>query len=469
MNRKKIFSVVLAMMLIFSLTVTAVASPGKSDAAFDQGVISEISIPRMMEHVRYLSEDIGVRIASTPEETMASEYIANVFEKYGYEAEIQEFPYVNRVAYVTILEPEVKSIDVRIGGTRTNAPLTGPEGITGKVIDCGFGGVEDFPEEVEGNIALIKRGKETFQNMYNRARTAGAIAVLIQNYDWMIFSASVSGATIPYATLNEETGELLKGENVVVNYKAFQYDTSRNVIATRKPNNKNRDTENVVVFSAHYDSVPTAPGANDNASGTAGLLELARIFASKPIDTEIRFLACGAEEVGLVGSRYYVSQLSSEERGRIIANYNMDMIATAGPDQSTLYVNTLDGDNIVSRTAREAAKRLGYEDNILRAPFNRGSSDHQSFFEGGIEAGNFIWRDPVTAALEPWYHQPYDTIEYMSEKRFKIATEIVAAASYSVIRVDKPNSDWIKERKDKVKPIKLMEFESERSVETPDM
>lgn len=466
MKRKRIFSILLAFVLIFSLATTVAASQGKSNIAFDQGVISQISISRMMEDVRYLSEGIGVRIASSPEETLAAEYIARAFEKYGYEAEIQEFPYQNRVAYVTMVGPEVRKIDVRIGGTRTNAPLTDSEGITGRIIECGYGGTGDFPEEVAGNIALVRRGQETFQNMYNRARSAGATALLIQNSDWTIFSASVTGATIPYATLNYDTGELLRGDDIVVNYKAFQYDTSRNVIATRKPNNKNRNTGNVVVFSAHYDSVPTAPGANDNASGTAGLLELARIFSSKPIDTEIRFLACGAEEVGLVGSRYYVSQLTPEERGSIIANYNMDMIATAGPDQSTLYINTLDGDNLVSRSAREAAERLGYG-HLVRAPFHRGSSDHQAFFEGGIEAGNFIWRDPVTAALEPWYHQPYDTMEYMSEARFKIAMEIVAAASYSVIRVDTPNLE--PKNKDKVKPIKYIEFETEDNTDIPEM
>ncbi len=462
MKSRKLMSTVLAVVLVTALAVAAIASP----AAFDQKIVSQISVPRMMEDVRYLSEDIGVRIASSPEEEMASDYIADVFQKYGYDVEIQEFPYANRIAYVTMLEPEMKKIDVRIGGSRTNAPLTGPEGITGKVVDCGFGGPEEFPAEVEGNIALIRRGQQTFVNMYNNARAAGAVAVLIQNYSWTAFSANVGTATIPYATLNDEAGELLRGGNVVINYKSIQADTSRNVIATRKPDNKNKDTGYVVVLSAHYDSVPTAPGANDNGSGTAALLELARILKSQPIDMEIRFLACGAEEVGLVGSRYYVSQLSAQERERIIANYNMDMVATAGEAQSLLYVNTLDGDNLVARTARAAAERLGYSDYLL-APYHRGSSDHQAFYEGGIEGGNFIWREPGTAALEPWYHQPHDTMEHISQERFKIAADIVGAACYSVIRPDTPS--LIHSRTGYGETIELIEFVPEGVEEVPEI
>src|SRR5699024_2907365 len=89
---------------------------------------------------------------------------------------------------------------------------------------------------------------------------------------------------------------------------------SQNVIATLTP----EDVENpeIIHVTAHYDSVPGSPGANDNGSGTSGLLEMAR--ALKDIDTnkEIRFVAFGSEEIGLVGARYYVEQLSDDEVDR---------------------------------------------------------------------------------------------------------------------------------------------------------
>lgn len=467
---KKSTSIMITVLMILSLSLTAFANP----AAFDRGISSRVDIDRMMDQLTYLTEDIGVRVASTPEEKEAAEWIADMFEKYGYTAEIQEFEYINRVAYLTVTEPEEVQIDVQIGGTRLEghfaaAPLTSEEGITAKVVDCGFGHIDEFPAEVEGNIALIRRGQNTFANMLVRAEAAGASALLIQNNDWRIFKANVSGASIPYATMNDEAGELLRGEEeIMVNLKTLQYDTSQNVIATRKPNNKNRDTGNVVVYSAHYDTVPTAPGASDNGSGVVGMLELARILSSMPIDTEVRFLAAGAEEVGLVGSRYYVAQLSEDEIDRTIANYNMDMIGTAGEAQTTLFVNTLDGDNLVSRTAREAAERLGYSD-LVRAPFHRGASDHVAFFEVGIDAANFIYRCPDTIALEPWYHQPLDTMDKISPERLQMAVEIIAAASYDVVRPATPNLIRSKIRKDTVKPADVQYQDNEMILKVPEM
>ncbi|WP_145453406.1 M28 family peptidase, partial [Staphylococcus epidermidis] len=71
-----------------------------------------------------------------------------------------------------------------------------------------------------------------------------------------------------------------------------------------------------------------APGANDNASGTSVALELAGILKSYPIDKELRFVFVAPEEIRLVGSEYYVSQLSQDEINRSIANFNMDMVGT---------------------------------------------------------------------------------------------------------------------------------------------
>jgi len=432
MNKR--VSVFLAAFVILALSITALASP----AAFDQKAVVRIDPARMMGHIEYLSVGIGPRVASSPEEAAGAEYIASTLASYGYAVQIQEFPYTNRVAYLDVLEPEGITVHVRVG---TNSPLTPPGGVTGRVVDCGYGTAGEFPSDVAGNIALIRRGSVTFANMVANATAAGAVAVLIQNTDWRTFTASVTGAPIPFVTMNSEAGEALRVGDVVARLSIHQYSTSRNVIATRKPLNANHDSGGIVVFTAHHDSIPTAPGASDNASGVAALLELARVFANLPIGSEIRFVAVGAEEVGLRGSRYYVSQLAEDEKDRILGNYNMDMVGTAGEAQTTLYVNTIGGDNLVSRTAREAAQRLGYQD-IVRAPYERGASDHVAFQEVGIDAANFIWRDPVTAALEPWYHQPYDTIDRISPERLRIAAEVVAAASYDVIRLQTPNL-WV--------------------------
>ena len=73
----------------------------------------------------------------------------------------------------------------------------------------------------------------------------------------------------------------------------------------------------VLIACAHYDTVPGSPGADDNGSGVAVLLELARRFAGRSLPVELRLLFVDAEELGLVGSREYVLALGDAERARI--------------------------------------------------------------------------------------------------------------------------------------------------------
>lgn len=432
MKRKSIIALPVAL----GLTLTAMpVATAESKPAHDNIITKRLSAERMMGHIETLSVDIGPRVASSPEEEEAAAYIAQTLQGYGFEVEIQEFPYENTVGYATLGD---ESLLVRAGG---GSPLTQDGGITAPVVDAGLGHPEDFPAGTEGSIALIQRGEVTFAEMIANAEAAGAVGVLIANTDWNIFSASVPGAGIPFVTMNDEAGEQVRAAGGgPVTLEINRYDSSQNVIATRKPNNKNQDTGQITTFVAHYDSVPASPGANDNASGTASMLELARAYSSLPIATEVRFIAAGAEEVGLRGARHYVNELSQDEIDRIVANFNMDMTGTAGETQNTLYVNTLDGDNLVSQRSRSAAERLGYG-GYINAPFHRGSSDHVPFHDVGIPAANHIWREPGTHALEPWYHTPHDTMEHISRERLLMATEIVAASSYSVARPERPGGN----------------------------
>lgn len=186
-------------------------------------------------------------------------------------------------------------------------------------------------------------------------------------------------------------------------------------------------------MSANYGSVPFAPGASDYATGTAVALELARVLKSYPIDKELRIAFVGAEEIGFVGSKYYVSQLTSDEINRSIANFNMDMVGTSWDNATAIYMNTLDGKlNIVSETATATEGRIGTPSELIL--FQRGASDHVSFHDAGIPAVNFVSCEPGTANLEPYYHTPLDTIEHVSVERLKEAGDLVGATIYELIR-----------------------------------
>ena len=201
---------------------------------------------------------------------------------------------------------------------------------------------------------------------------------------------------------------------------------SQNVIAVKKP--EGVDNAEIIYVTSHHDSVRNSPGANDNGSGTSTVLEMARAMQNQAVNKEVRFIAFGAEEIGLVGSTYYVSQLSQEEIGRSIANFNMDMVGTNWEPASQLYVNTVDGkSNLVWTSVDAAAKELNLPDNLLNLyQFSR--SDHVPFHNVGIDAALFIWMEPGTARLEPYYHTPQDTIENVSPERIQIVGDILQSA-----------------------------------------
>ncbi len=86
--------------------------------------------------------------------------------------------------------------------------------------------------------------------------------------------------------------------------------------------------DNVVVVGAHLDSVSRGPGINDNGSGSAAILEVAEQMARVNPHNKVRFIWFGAEEQGLIGSTFYVNNLTPQERGNIALMLNFDMIGS---------------------------------------------------------------------------------------------------------------------------------------------
>jgi aminopeptidase YwaD len=426
---------ILALLVVALFAGCAQEAPAEA-LTCDIDLVSHLDDSRAMDHLRVLSADLGSRVASSPEERVAAKYLAEEFVRYGYIVEVQDFPRPQIVAHLEAIEPSgiaVRAASGRLRGVSAEEyPLLTPDGgITGRVVDCGAG---ECPPEAAGAIALITAGEGAeAEGLIAGAARAGATAAILHGPDWRRFVVSVSEAAIPFVSVNSEAAEVLRASGAAeLNLQVNRYETSQNVIATRGLEGGEPDAP-VVVFSAHYDAVEKSPGANDNGSGTVGLLELARVLAEIPVGVELRFAAVGAEEGGLVGSRYYVSQLSEAERERIVANLNMDMIGTAGEAQTQLFVNTLDGDNRVARSARAAREALGLPEAMLRAPYQRGASDHVAFHDAGIPAANFIWREPESASLEPWYHQPHDAIENVSPERLRTALSVVLTASLPMV------------------------------------
>ena len=173
-------------------------------------------------------------------------------------------------------------------------------------------------------------------------------------------------------------------------------DRIRNVIAQTKTG----DPDHVVMAGAHLDSVEDGPGMNDNASGSAALLEIAVLLGGSPqVTNQVRIAWWGAEEIDFNGSTHYVETLSRADRRRIALYLNLDVVASpnvtymveggvgrgddAGPDGS-------------AEVARVLAERLAATGVTPEGMVYEYGSDYIPFIEAGIPAaGGFTGDDEV--------------------------------------------------------------------------
>jgi Zn-dependent M28 family amino/carboxypeptidase len=150
------------------------------------------------------------------------------------------------------------------------------------------------------------------------------------------------------------------------------------------------EPRDVVLVTAHLDSInldgpaEPAPGADDNASGSAGLLALARALAEHPAALDLRMILFGGEEEGLFGSIRYVDALSDVERARIRAVVNMDMIGGRNtPAHGVLLEGAPVSDAVLEGLGSAAATYTDLEVAVSHHPFN---SDHVPFIDAGLPA-----------------------------------------------------------------------------------
>lgn len=459
--KKPVLKVALAASLTFSLfhAEAALAKPSEVVQAqpykvFDQRIVNKVNADNMYNHIEHLSQ--VPRIAGTEAEKQAVEFIKSELESYGYKPEVQPFTFLGYTP------PSAMELSVsELGGEWELQPFTYTVSgdVSGELVSAGLGTKEELADieakdknALEGKIALIKRGEIAFGEKVLNAAHAGAVGVIIYNNEEGALNGTLGEANdgyVPAVALTKAEGEKLadyikEHHQVTARLKVegavTEEKTSYNVSAVKEPTNRKKDTGDVIVVGAHHDSVEGAPGANDDASGTAMTLELARVLKNVPTDTEIRFITFGAEELGLVGSTHYVNNLSEEEINRIIANFNLDMVGSR--DAGDLVMMTVDGEpNLVTELAQASSERL----NGAPLPYEQGGrSDHVPFAEAGIPAALFIH-----SPTEEWYHTPEDTIDKISKEKLQDTAEIVGAAIYERARFDNmgPKPKKIKKEK----------------------
>lgn len=214
----------------------------------------------------------------------------------------------------------------------------------------------------------------------------------------------------------------------------------RNILA-RIPGTDPKLRNEILVIGAHYDHLGYGHegslagkgkihnGADDNASGTAGLLALARIFKAHPAKRTILFMAFDAEEKGLLGSAAWVKK-PTLNRKRIVAMFNMDMIGRLATNKSLLVGGVGTRKGSFQKLVATAAHTCGID--VAVDEDGHGPSDHSSFYTAKIPVLSFFTQTHKD------YHRPSDDWETVDFKGLVRVLRLVSFLAREVADGDRP-------------------------------
>jgi aminopeptidase Y len=401
----------------------------------------------------------GIRVSGSPGYDQSVDYAAAVFGAAGYDVTIQEFQFQTFISLSpSVLEqvapppvgPIVNNIMSYSGSGDVTAPVTAlPAPPADATPGCEAADFAGFPA---GHIALVRRGACTFAIKATNAYNAGASGVVIYNNAPGVLNGTLGNGftlNIGVTSVTQAVGDQLAATpGLVLRLKTDTFRgiaTTSNVLAETRGGNP----DNVVVVGAHLDSVNAGPGIQDNGSGSAAILETAEQMRKVNPRNKVRFALWGAEESGLVGSTYYVNNLSQEELDRITLYLNFDMI---GSPNHVFFVYDGDDSDLVGAGAGPAGS-AEIEKTFERfytqrgIPFKgtdfSGRSDYGPFIATGIPAGGLftgaeglktaeeaaLWGGTAGQAYDPCYHLACDTYDNINLHAFDVNSDAVAYAT----------------------------------------
>ncbi|MCP3944115.1 MAG: M20/M25/M40 family metallo-hydrolase [Desulfobacteraceae bacterium] len=417
----------------------------------------------------------GNRAAGTKGYDMSAKHVEFMLKISGYDVERQDFdfPYFDEIS-----DPEFDQVTPLAQGYPANdengfftmtysgaGDVTGPIQAVDVVLPPGTEPntstsgceAEDFRDFIDGNIALIQRGSCSFSLKAENAMNAGASAVIMFNEGQEGRTAAIGGTLqnpdfdIPIIFTTFAIGDELNTANQakglfvhVMTDTLSEIKTSHNIIASTKGG----DPANTIIAGAHLDSVLTAPGINDNGSGSAAILETAMKMAWMPVKpkNKVKFAFFGAEELGLIGSEAYVAKLTPEELSDIKLYLNFDMIGSPN------YVRfVFDGDGSDTEIAGPEGSGeieqffvdyFADQDMQTDPAIMDGRSDYASFMNVGIPVGGLftgagglkteeqaaIYGGTVGEPYDANYHTPEDNMDNVNWEAEKQMLKAIAAS-----------------------------------------
>ncbi|GAB3706139.1 M28 family peptidase [Halorubrum pallidum] len=323
----------------------------------------------------------------------------------------------------------------------------------GEFVDLDYGVPEDFEAAGDLDGAVVMVSSDTPDSLdrfvhrrekYYRAVEAGASAFVFANHVEGTLPPTGSVGTpdapigdIPAVGVSKEAGSRLarryEGDELAVAVDCTTPEAESGTVAAEI----GPDTDEYLIVSSHVDAHDLAEGAMDNGAGTATVVEVARALAAREddLDTRVRFVGFGAEEVGLVGSSRFAATVDPE---RVKAVVNVD---------SNVFGRTLRLDHHGFDGLEAAADRVA---DRFDHPVSLGAelvphSDHWPFVERGIPG--YMVSGETAGRGRGWGHTGADTLDKLESRNLReqaiLVTELVVELADATVDTERRDREMI--------------------------
>jgi aminopeptidase YwaD len=431
MDMKRIFS-----RICFTLVVVA--------SLLSSNVLAQSTVAsRMKEHIVYLSsEALEGRETGKKGEQLAAEYVVEQFKGIGLQPKGVDNGWLQPFGFMNLLKPKPDcafSLDgrsLKVNEDYFIFPQSGDGSFTGMPVHVGFGiqaptlAHDDYAGfETKGKVVIIDRGTPDADDPHGKFGDYAAIDLKVETAIKMgaaaiifvdptnqaleapviSYSRKVTRKPIPIIYLANSNAKALIGKNVAGKIGLDEENLTGNNVIGFLDNNR----PYTIVIGGHYDHLGFGDdgslhrgepaihnGADDNASGTALVIELAREIAKDQAMQQFNylFMTFSGEEKGLYGSNFFCKN-PTIDLGKVSAMLNFDMVGRLDPEKNTLGINAVG----TSPFWKEAMAGIQIDDmKVKTAESGVGPSDHTSFYLKDLPVLHFF------SGTHSDYHKPSD-------------------------------------------------------------
>jgi len=412
-----------------------------------------------MNTLRELTDGFGGRLSGSPAYEHSVEWAAAKFRSYGIKnVRLEAFTiphgWQRGYAQAEMLAPLSRPLHVESLGWAPSTPTGGVESEVFRLTDPSESNIQTSLEKIKNHVVMLDMGKVSRENRFKAGQMAraaypllakaGAFAVLLparepnnivnaHSTDW-----HADMAPLPLVDLGMEDADLIRRALAAPNGRVrIKLDVQNQVAGPTIVHNViaeipgSEQPDQWILIGAHLDSWDFGTGAQDNGTGVASVLDVARVFASlspSPRRT-VRFALWGGEEEGLIGSSKYV-EAHTAELDKCVGVVNTDN--GAGHPKGWKVEGRKDLAEAMQPVSDSLLQSMGAGDLSLEVTYD---TDHGPFMLHGVPA--LDQEVDLTHYLEV-HHKPSDTFDKVDPVDFRADTAIVAVTAYAIAQNPNP-------------------------------